>query len=130
MRALVRRKYAIAAVHRCLHSDQPYREEGKWPEPKTGTGQGSVISPLLALPALRFRPLGGRLAPKCAQGEVVVVRYANNIILGFQYQTDADRFLENLREGLAMVWTGVETTGNFPAAITQYFIGNTGLDPG
>jgi hypothetical protein len=76
-----------------------------------------VISALLALPALPFRPLGGRLAPKCAQGEVVVVRYANDIILGFQYQTDADRSLENLREGLAMVWTGVETTGNFLAAI-------------
>ena len=39
---------------------------------------------------------------KWAQGEVVVVRYADDIILGFQYQTDADRFLENLRERLAM----------------------------
>ena len=33
---------------------------------------------------------------------MVVVRYADDIILGFQYQTDADRFLENLRERLAM----------------------------
>src|SRR5215469_10061671 len=39
---------------------------------------------------------------KWAQGEVVVVRYADDIILGFQYRTDADRFLENLRERLAM----------------------------
>jgi|SRR5882762_2552584 len=37
---------------------------------------------------------------KYAQGEVVVVRYADDVILGFQYQTDADRFLENLRERL------------------------------
>ena len=38
---------------------------------------------------------------KWAQGEVVVIRYADDSIVGFQYQTDADRFLENLRERLA-----------------------------
>jgi hypothetical protein len=38
---------------------------------------------------------------KWAQGEVVVIRYADDSIAGFQYQTDADRFLENLRERLA-----------------------------
>jgi len=36
-----------------------------------------------------------------AQGEVIVVRYADDTIVGFQYQTDADRFLESLRERLA-----------------------------
>src|SRR5215813_5187994 len=39
---------------------------------------------------------------KWTQGEVVVIRYADDTVLGFQYQTDADRFLENLRERLAM----------------------------
>lgn len=38
---------------------------------------------------------------KWAQGEVVVIRYADDTIVGFQNQTDADRFLENLRERLA-----------------------------
>ena len=33
---------------------------------------------------------------KWAQGEVIVVRYADDIVLGFQYQTDADRFRDNL----------------------------------
>src|SRR5215471_7573269 len=28
---------------------------------------------------------------KCAQGDVIVVRYADDTVLGFQYQTDADR---------------------------------------
>ncbi len=37
---------------------------------------------------------------KWAQGEVVVVRYADDIILGFQHQAEADRFLENFRERL------------------------------
>ena len=41
-----------------------------------------------------------RLAERWAHGEVAVVRYADDIILGFQYQTDADRFLENLQERL------------------------------
>jgi RNA-directed DNA polymerase len=37
---------------------------------------------------------------KWAQGEVVVVRYADDIILGFQHQAEADRFLENFRDRL------------------------------
>src|SRR6202011_5554485 len=37
---------------------------------------------------------------KYAQGEVVVIRFADDTIVGFQYQTDADHFLENLRERL------------------------------
>jgi len=37
---------------------------------------------------------------KWAQGDVVVVRIADDIILGFQHQTEADRFLENFRERL------------------------------
>src|SRR5436309_13357065 len=32
---------------------------------------------------------------------MIVIRYADDTIAGFQYQTDADRFLENLRERLA-----------------------------
>ncbi len=38
---------------------------------------------------------------KWAQGEVVIIRYADDSIAGFQYQTDADRFLKYLRERLA-----------------------------
>jgi RNA-directed DNA polymerase len=78
-------------------------EEGQWSEPQTGTAQGSVISPLLANVYLHysFDLWVNVWRQKWAQGEVVVVRYADDIILGFQYQTDADRFLENLRERLA-----------------------------
>src|SRR5579864_873637 len=39
---------------------------------------------------------------KWAQGEVVVIRYADDTVLGLQHKTDADRFLKNLRERLAM----------------------------
>jgi RNA-directed DNA polymerase len=37
---------------------------------------------------------------KWAQGEVIVIRYADDIILGFQHRAEADRFLENFRERL------------------------------
>src|SRR5215469_3491093 len=38
---------------------------------------------------------------KCARGDVVVVRYADDTVLGFQHRAEADRFLMNLRERLA-----------------------------
>jgi len=37
---------------------------------------------------------------KCARGDVIVVRYADDNVLGFQHRADADRFLEEFRERL------------------------------
>jgi len=78
-------------------------EEGKWSDPETGSPQGSVVSPLLANIYLHyaFDLWVNVWRKKWAQGEVVVIRYADDIITGFQHQTDADRFLQNLRERLA-----------------------------
>jgi group II intron reverse transcriptase/maturase len=77
-------------------------EEGEWSETKTGTPQGAVISPLLANIYLHyaFDLWVNVWRKKWTHGEVVVVRYADDIILGFQHQADADRFLENFRERL------------------------------
>ena len=38
---------------------------------------------------------------KVAKGDVIVVRYADDLVLGFQYRTDAERFLQAFRERLA-----------------------------
>jgi hypothetical protein len=61
-----------------------------------------VISPLLANIYLHYAlDLWVDVwRKKWAQGDVVVVRYADDIILGFQHQTEADRFLGNFRERL------------------------------
>jgi RNA-directed DNA polymerase len=77
-------------------------EDGIWSDPETGTPQGSVASPLLANIYLHyaFDLWVNVWRQKWAQGEVIVVRYADDIVLGFQYQTDADRFREHLTERL------------------------------
>jgi len=77
-------------------------EEGIWWETKKGTPQGAVASPLLANIYLHyvFDLWVDAWRRKCAQGDVIVVRYADDTVLGFQYQTDADRFLQEFGERL------------------------------
>ena len=79
-------------------------EEGKWSDTKMKSPQGSVVSPLLANIYLHyvFDLWVNVWREKWAHGEVAVIRYADDIILGFQHQADADRFLENLQERLGM----------------------------
>ena len=77
-------------------------EGGQWSETEMGTPQGAVISPLLANIYLHYVfdlwvDVGRR---KCAQGDVIVIRYADDNVLGFQHRAEADRFLEDFRERL------------------------------
>jgi group II intron reverse transcriptase/maturase len=77
-------------------------EEGQWLETEEGTSQGSGISPLLANIYLHYvLDLWVEVwRKKCAQGDVIVVRYADDSVLGFQYAEEADRFLGDFRERL------------------------------
>jgi len=77
-------------------------EGGEWKETEMGTPQGAVISPLLANIYLHyvFDLWVHAWRKKHARGDVVVVRYADDTVLGFQAQTEADRFLEDFRERL------------------------------
>ncbi|MCY0991086.1 group II intron reverse transcriptase/maturase [Nannocystis sp. ILAH1] len=77
-------------------------EEGKWSSTAGGTPQGATISPLLANVYLHYvldlwvQQWRGRVA----WGEVIVVRYADDFVLGFQHEADAVRFRTDLERRL------------------------------
>jgi RNA-directed DNA polymerase len=78
-------------------------EEGQWSEATLGVPQGAVASPLLANIYLHyaFDLWVEAWRKKCAAGDVIVVRYADDFVLGFEHRAEAERFLEQLRERLA-----------------------------
>ena len=78
-------------------------EDGQWSETKLGTPQGAVVSPLLANVYRHhvFDLWVEAWRKKIAKGDVIVVRYADDLVLGFQYRTEAERFLREFRERLA-----------------------------
>ena len=77
-------------------------EDGQWFPTEEGSPQGSVISPILANLYLHYvLDLWAKAwRKKVARGEVIIVRYADDGVLGFEYREDAERFLEQLRERL------------------------------
>jgi RNA-directed DNA polymerase len=78
-------------------------EDGQWSETKLGTPQGAVASPLLANVYLHylFDLWADVWRRKVAKGDVIVVRYADDLVVGFQHRTEAERFLKEFRERLA-----------------------------
>jgi RNA-directed DNA polymerase len=78
-------------------------EEGQWSETRVGTPQGAVISPLLANIYLHyvFDLWVEVWRRKVAQGDVTVVRYADDLVVGFESRMEAERFLKEFRERLA-----------------------------
>jgi len=78
-------------------------EDGQWSETKLGTPQGAVVSPLIANVYLHyvFDLWAEVWRKKVAKGDVIVVRYADDLVLGFQHRTDAERFLREFKDRLA-----------------------------
>ncbi|MEA1923474.1 MAG: group II intron reverse transcriptase/maturase [Pseudomonadota bacterium] len=77
-------------------------EDGQWSKTTIGTPQGAVISPLLANIYLHY--VLDRWVVKWreeADGDVIIVRYADDWITGFQHRREAIRFQQELRERLA-----------------------------
>jgi RNA-directed DNA polymerase len=75
-------------------------EDGTRTWSETGTPQGGSASPLLANVYLHyvFDLWVQRWRRTQARGEVIVVRYADDFIVGFEHRTDAEQFLAELRE--------------------------------
>jgi len=69
-----------------------------------GTPQGAVISPILANIYLHyaFDLWTQAWRQKKASGDVIVIRYADDTVLGFQHEREAQTFLHNLRERMRM----------------------------
>ncbi|WP_352858510.1 reverse transcriptase domain-containing protein [Mesorhizobium sp. M0142] len=67
-----------------------------------GTGQGSVISPLLSNVYLHYvlDLWAQRWRQREAAGDMIIVRYADDVIVGFEHEGDARRFLDAMRARL------------------------------
>jgi group II intron reverse transcriptase/maturase len=77
-------------------------EAGQWSKTDVGTPQGAVISPVLAnLYLHHVLDLWADAWRKTARGDVIIVRYADDFVMGFQYRNEADLFLQQLRERMA-----------------------------
>jgi len=73
-------------------------EDGVWSETEAGTPQGSVISPLLSNVYLHYvLDQWSDQWRQAARGEITIIRYADDAILGFQQQDEAERYLRELR---------------------------------
>ncbi len=77
-------------------------EDGTWTKTEVGTPQGAVISPLLANLYLHyvFDLWAQHWRTHTATGDVIVVRYADDIVMGFEHQSDAERFRQEWQDRL------------------------------
>lgn len=78
-------------------------EDGKWSETPEGTPQGGSASPLLANVYLHYvlDRWARQWRRRQARGDMIIVRFADDFIAGFEHQGDAKQFLHDLRARLA-----------------------------
>jgi group II intron reverse transcriptase/maturase len=77
-------------------------ENGVVTDSEKGTGQGTVISPLLANVYLHYSLdlWAEHWRRREATGDMIIVRYADDVVVGFEHESDARRFWDAMRERL------------------------------
>ncbi len=76
-------------------------EAGEWRDDLRGTPQGSVASPILANVYLHYVLdlwFQKKWRSREVEGDAIIVRYADDFVVGFQYKEDAERFLSAVKE--------------------------------
>ncbi len=78
-------------------------EDGSWTASDEGAPQGASVSPLLANVYLHYvlDLWAEQWRGRNAHGDVVIVRWADDFIVGFEHRDDAERFLADLHERFA-----------------------------
>lgn len=78
-------------------------EDGEWSDQGQGTPQGASVSPLLGNVYLHhvFDLWAHQWRQRHAHGDVVIVRFADDVVVGFEHHRDAQQFLADLRERFA-----------------------------
>jgi RNA-directed DNA polymerase len=73
--------------------------DGEWSATREGTTQGASVSPLLSNVSLHyvFDLWAEQWRRRNARGEVILVRFADDYVAGFEHHDDAERFLADLR---------------------------------
>ncbi len=101
---LVEHRIADPRVLRLIHQwlAAGVVEDGEWTQSESGTPQGATVSPLLANVYLHyvFDLWVHQWRERQAHGDVIVVRYADDFVVGFQHRRDAERFQEELHARL------------------------------
>jgi RNA-directed DNA polymerase len=94
-------KRVLRLIQRWL--DAGVVEDEVWAECDEGTPQGATVSPLLANVYLHyaFDLWAKQWRRRQARGDMVIVRYADDFIVGFEHREDAERFQAELSERLA-----------------------------
>jgi group II intron reverse transcriptase/maturase len=78
-------------------------EDGSWTASEAGVPQGASVSPLLANVYAHyvFDLWAHQWRCRLARGDVVIVRFADDAVVGFEHREDAERFWAELRDRLA-----------------------------
>ena len=80
-----------------------------WSKTEVGTPQGAVVSPLLANVYLHYvlDLWVHQWRKRNARGDIIIVRYADDFVMGFQHHQEAERFLGEIEERMAKFGLGL-----------------------